>query len=40
MRKAILMGLALAALGAGTAFADPVVYGLTGMGTGVAGASK
>ena len=34
------MAIGLAMLGAGAAWADPALYTLTGMGTGVAGTSK
>src|SRR6201989_1945294 len=40
MRRHILLAISLAVLGAGTAWADPALYSLTGMGTGVAGTSK
>jgi len=41
VRKAILAGVALVALGiVGTAWAEPAVYSLTGMGSGVPGSSK
>lgn len=40
MKKAVLAAAALAALGVGTAWAEPAVYSLTGMGAGVAGSSK
>lgn len=40
MRRHILAAIGLAVLGAGAAWADPALYTLTGMGTGVAGTSK
>ena len=39
MRRHILAAIGLAVLGAGAAWADPALYTLTGMGTGVAGTS-
>ena len=40
MKKAIMAAAMLSAIGVGTARAEPAVYSLTGMGTGVAGSSK
>ena len=40
MRRHILAAIGLTLLGAGAAWADPALYTLTGMGTGVAGTSK
>ncbi len=38
--RTLKLALALALFGGGTAWAEAVTYGLTGMGTGVAGSSK
>ena len=40
MRAGIWIAMALTVLGAGTALADPAIYTLTGMSTGVEGSSK
>jgi hypothetical protein len=40
MTRHILLAIGLMVLGAGAALADPALYTLTGMGTGVAGTSK
>src|SRR4029079_13364334 len=40
MRRHILAAIGLTLLGAGAAWADPALYTLTGMGTGVLGTSK
>ena len=38
--RTVIVAMALALLGIGTAWADTAVYSLTGMGTGVLGTSK